>query len=397
MEDIYRGLEPQVKRDEIKEICVVEEMKKAVRTDVAHRAFGFQFPVISCGATYACKKVWGYAPVAADGSACFQVPAGVPIYFMALDAQGRAVQRMRSFTHLMAGEVQGCVGCHEPRQQATSFAKRGVPPRQPDPLRPPEWGEAIGFDYASIVQPVLDRHCVQCHHGAAPAGKVDLVGDKTDFFNVSYELLARGRRRAGEAEWDSPYVSWIPTYNGMEQNILEVTPKAWGSPRSKLADLVLSGHPDQIGQPRVHIDERSTRRILAWIDLNVPYYGTSETAYPTHKGCRQIYPTDLDKTLADVARRRCTECHREGNIPRQFWTRITNPQMNPFLLAPLAKSAGGSEACGKAVFQTTDDPDYQAILNTFAPVIKMLQERPRMDMAGAHPADVDRSCLGDVN
>ena len=68
---------------------------------------------------------------------------------------------------------------------------------------------------------------------------MDLCGDKTDFFNVTYEVLARGRKRAGEAEWDSPYVNWIPTYNGMEQNILEVTPKAWGSPRSKLADVLL--------------------------------------------------------------------------------------------------------------------------------------------------------------
>ena len=114
---------------------MVEEMRKAVRTDVANRAFGFQFPVISCGATYAGKRVWGYAPVAVDGSACFRVPAGRPIYFLALDAEGRALQRMRTFTHLMPGEVQGCVGCHEPRHETV-----GVPrlvARVPDRLRPP--------------------------------------------------------------------------------------------------------------------------------------------------------------------------------------------------------------------------------------------------------------------
>ena len=43
------------------------------------------------------------------------VPTGMPLYFMALDAQGRAVQRMRSFTHFMPGEQQGCIGCHESR------------------------------------------------------------------------------------------------------------------------------------------------------------------------------------------------------------------------------------------------------------------------------------------
>jgi hypothetical protein len=394
LQDVYLGLEPHVKRGEIQEICVVEEMRKIVRTDVNNRAFGFQFPVISCGATYAAKKVWGYAKVAPDGSACFQVPAGKPVYFMALDANGRALQRMRTFTHLMSGETQGCIGCHEPRQHVAAAVARKT--RVPDRLRPPEWGEAVGFDYARVVQPVLDAHCVKCHAGPTPPAKVDLCGDATDFFNVSYETLARGRKRAGEAEWDSPYVNWIPTYNGMEQNILEVTPKAWGSPRSRLAEVLLSGHPDQDGKPRVKLETRETRRLLAWIDLNVPYYGTSETTHPETRGCRQLYPAGLDKALAEVAKRRCAECHENGAVPRQFWTRIANPQLNQFLTAPLAKAAGGSGVCGKAVFQTTADPDYQAILRSFDPVLAELRERPRTDMAGAKAAVVDRSCLGSL-
>jgi len=394
LQDVYRGLEPYVKRGEVKEICVVEEMRKVVRTDVKNRAFGFQFPVISCGATYAAKKVWGYAPVAPDGSAFFQVPAGRPIYFLALDAAGRAVQRMRTFTHLMPGENQGCVGCHEPRQQVVAGPRAA--PRSPDPLRAPDWGQGVGFDYARVVQPVLDAHCVKCHSGPAPPAKVDLCGDTTDFFNVSYEVLARGRKRVGEAEWDSPYVNWIPTYNGMEQNILEVTPKAWGSPRSKLAEILLAGHPDANGAPRLKLDPREIRRMLAWIDLNVPYYGTSETTHPETVGCRRIYPEGLDSTLADVAKRRCAECHDGGRIPRPSWTRLVNPQINSFLLAPLAKAAGGSGACGKAVFASPTDPDYQAVLRLFDPVLANLRTRPRTDMAGARPADVDRSCLGSL-
>jgi hypothetical protein len=314
---------------------------------------------------------------------------------MALDTQGRALQRMRTFTHFMPGEIQGCMGCHESRQQTAAIPP--IKPRQPDPLRPPEWGEAVGFDYSAIVQPVLDAHCVKCHGSATPAGKLDLCGDKTDFFNVSYEALARGRKRSGEAEWDNPYTSWIPTYNGMEQNILEITPRAWGSPRSKLADLLLSGHADTNGVPRVQMEPREIRRVLAWIDLNVPYYGTSETAYPEKKGCRQLYPAELDNTLADVAKRRCAECHQDGKVPRQFWTRIQNPQMNNFLLAPLAKEAGGRGACGQSVFASTDDPDYLAILRTFESVTMQLRLRPRMDMPGAKPADVDRSCLGKLD
>jgi hypothetical protein len=394
LQDVYRGLEPHVQRGEIHEIAVVEEMRKAVRTDVANRAFGFQFPVISCGATYAGKLVWGYAPVAADGSAVFSVPAGRPIYFLAMDAQGRALQRMRTFTHLMPGEVQGCVGCHEPRQETVGVAHLRT--RAPDPLRAPAWGAGIGFDYSAHVQPVLDAHCIQCHSGPLPAGRVDLSGDKTDFFNVSYETLARGRKRSGESEWDSPYVNWIPTFNGMEQNILEITPKAWGSPRSRLADLLLERHPDPDGAPRIGLDPKEVQALLAWIDLNVPYYGTSETAYPDRPGCRQLYPQELDRTLAEVAQRRCAECHDGGAIPRPIWTRINNPHLNTFLVAPLPREAGGSGACGKTVFASNEDPDYQAILATFDPVLSELNARPRMDMPGARPAEVDRNCLGDL-
>jgi hypothetical protein len=191
MQDVYRGLEPHVKRGKIKQIAVVQEIEKSRFADKKYRVFGFQFPVVSCGATYAPKKIWGYATVEEDGSAHFRVPASVPIYFMAIDSHGRAVQRMRSFTHLMPGEVQSCIGCHEPRSHTSRMGKRPIAAsNEPQELTPPEWGP-IGFSYAHIVQPVLDRHCVQCHGAVEPPKGVDLTGDKTDFFNVSYETLAR--------------------------------------------------------------------------------------------------------------------------------------------------------------------------------------------------------------
>ena len=63
--------------------------------------------------------------------------------------------------------------------------------------------------------------------------------------------------------------------------------------------------------------------------------------------------------MKDVSARRCASCHKQG-VPRKFYTRITNIQDNSFLLAPLAKSAGGTQACGQAVFASTSDADYQA-------------------------------------
>jgi hypothetical protein len=388
LQDVYKGLEPHVKRGQIKRIRVVQEMSKSVRIDPSLRAFGFQFPVISCGATYAGKMVLGEVAVEPDGSAYFRVPARVPIYFMVLDEKGRALQRMRSFTHLMPGETQGCIGCHEPRRQTPPVRRGPVYGMSPKDLEKPEWG-VLGFDYSRIVQPILDKHCAECHNPVDSPGGLDLTAGKTDYFNVSYDVLARDN----QGPKGSPYVNWIPTYNGQEQNILEVTPLAWGSPQSKLAEVVLSGHPDSDGKPRFQLDEKSRRRILAWIDLNVPYYGTSETAYPDNIGCRRICPEDLDNVLAEVAKRRCSQCHQDGKIPRRVWTRITEPELNNFLLAPLAKSAGGAEKCKKVIFADTSDRDYQAILKTFRPVMKTLKQTPRMDMPAGRPApNVSRVC-----
>lgn len=375
VEDVYKGLGFDAGSTRISQIAVVQEIEKSKFADVKYRAFGFQFPVVSCGATYAPKKVWGFAQVEEDGSAHFEVPAQVPVYFMALDQHGRAIQRMRSFTHFMPGERQSCVGCHADRNYVTPnvSARPLAAMRPPEPLQEPEWG-VRGFSYAHIVQPVLDQHCVECHNVRDRAGGVDLSGDKTDFFNVSYEILAR-QGNPGE----NPYTKWIPTFNGLEANILEIRPWYWGSPASKLADIIMSGHPDADGTPRVALDTHSQRRVFAWIDLNVPYYGTSESNHYDLVGCRQMLPGNLEQVLAEVAARRCVKCHANG-VPREPYVRITAVENNSFLLAPLARAAGGTQRCGEAVFSNQDDPDYRALRDTFLPIDQLLRDKPRMDM-----------------
>ncbi len=407
MQDVYNGLEPQVKRGEIKQLVVVQEVEKSTHSPQNNKrpdgqgmrniaVFGFQFPLVSCGATYAPKKVWGTVDVAEDGSAAFKVPSEVPIYFLALDNEGRTVQRMRTFTHLMPGEVQACIGCHADRNLAMpSPSARAKAHAEPQELHPPAWG-VKGFSYPEVVQGVFDRHCVSCHNERRQDGNVDLSGDMTDFFNVSYDVLCRTGTQGQDkwslhgspsgAEYDkvrgmSPYVEWIWTINGAETNILEIAPRRWGSPASKLAEIIRSGHPDKAGKPMVNVPDEDRRRVYLWMDLNIPYYGTSSSNHKDQLGSRRMMPLDLDKTLAEVASRRCAECHKTG-IPRKFYTRVMNPQNNSFLLAPLSKQAGGTEKCGKAVFASTNDGDYQKILHTFDPIHALLKERPRADMPG---------------
>jgi len=407
MQDVYSGLEPHVKRGEIKQIAVVQEVEKSTHTPMLNNrpdgpglrniaVFGYQYPLVSCGATYAPKKVWGFADVDPDGGAAFKVPSEVPIYFLALDAEGRTLQRMRSFTHLMPGEVQGCVGCHAERNSVTSHganqpAMRGVPA----PLQEPDWG-VKGFGYQEVVQGVFDRNCVECHNEREQPGNVDLTGDMTDFFNVSYDILCR-TGTYGEQNWVqnntpsgpahdkqrgmSPYAEWIWTINGSGHNVLEIAPRRFGSPASLLAEIIRTGHPDEDGKPRLDVPDQDRRRVYLWLDLNIPYYGTSSSNHKARLGSRRMLPADLDSTLAEVAARRCASCHADG-IPRKFYTRVMKPENNSFLLAPLSEQAGGTRKCGTAVFSSKDDPDYRKILKTFEPIHELLKQRPRADMEG---------------
>jgi hypothetical protein len=371
--DVTIGLGDAVKRGEIKRIAVVQEMEKDLRSETSQRQFGFQFPVVSCGATYAPKRVWGFAKVEEDGSAHFEVPANLPLYFLPLDAEGRAVQRMRTLTHFMPGERQSCIGCHSDRNYVSSAAISGRPAtaamRPAQKLEEPDWGNRDGFSFDRVVQPVLDKHCVSCHDGGT---EPDLSGDRTDYFNVAYENLARrgtqaehgGDARGGMAGFGrNPYTSWIPTFNGCESNILEIAPKTWGSPVSPLADLVIHGHPDGKGEKRVHLTAAERQRILMWIDLNVPYYGTSQSRQPDLRGCRRVVPENLDAVLDEISKRRGIQ------LPKTFYIRLDHPERNPFLATPLAKGD----------FISTEDPDYQRILGCFKNVPEALDQRIDVD------------------
>ena len=371
VQDVYIGLGEHVKRGEIKKIAVIQEMEKDIRADTSKRQFGFQFPVVSCGATYAPKRVWGFTDVEADGSAHFLAPANVPIYFLPLDAEGRALQRMRTFTHFMPGERQSCIGCHADRNYVSispaQIGKSIAAQRPPARLVPPPWGSDNGFSFAQTVQPVLNRHCVKCHSGDDGAPEPELTGDRTDYFNVAYENLARkgtGAESGGDVKaymknfGKNPYTSWIPTFNGLEENILWITPKTWGSPVSRLSQLVSTGHPGKDGKPRISLTDDERLRIHMWIDLNVPYYGTSQSRQNDLRGCRRILPQSLTNTVKDIEQRRGIK------LPYQFYVRYDHPERNAWL----------KEGLAKGIFKGKDDPDYKRLLD------EIVKARPMLDL-----------------
>ena len=125
---------------------------------------------------------------------------------------------------------------------------------------------------------------------------------------------------------------------------------------------------------------------------------------------RELVPDDFYKILKDVEARRCNDCHnkpqkREGwfnwanrarklnnapqALPLESFLRWEKPELNNFMLAPLAKSAGGTEMNGKFVFADKNDPDYQKLLRAFDKVIELQKTQPRMDWPGAKEVRVD--------
>jgi len=170
MQDIYEGPGlAGVPRGTIRELRVVALDFRAAgvgRNGNRGAAGGalVSTPISINNGSWDVKKVLGTARIHDDGSACFSVPARTPMYFQALDEQGQMVQTMRSWVTLQPGESVSCVGCHEhkngapPVRQFTRAMKAG-----PQKLRP-FYGPTRGFSFIKEVQPILDKHCIKCHH-----------------------------------------------------------------------------------------------------------------------------------------------------------------------------------------------------------------------------------------
>ncbi|HRR57855.1 MAG TPA: hypothetical protein P5057_12920, partial [Acidobacteriota bacterium] len=168
------------------------------------------------------RMLLGTVPVEEDGSAYFRAPARKPLYFQAVDGDGRAVQSMRSITYLQPGERRSCVGCHEPPGTASParpdlMALR----REPSTIEPGPEGTRP-MSYPLLVQPVLDRHCVRCHDGSQGEWKAPpvLTGEPEGAFTQSYASL-------------KPFVRW---YEWGDKSIREIgtEPGRSGADESRL-------------------------------------------------------------------------------------------------------------------------------------------------------------------
>ena len=265
--DVYRGLEG-VPRGTVKYLRVMEQIPKPWAAEV-DPARGEDRTADGIGGHLAVSwnaHIWiavlrGIAPVEADGSACFEVPARRNLFFQALDENFMEVQRMRTFINLEPGEQRSCIGCHEHRTQAPAGHAALALTRPPATLaaQPGEVAPRALY-YPTDVQPIFDRHCVRCHDGHDPKAAPDLRGELTTQFSRSYENLLEGKQVDAIREWNGGGYAM--------ENAPAVPPYSHGSHRSKLVDLLRRGHYES------ELSREEWIKLVTWIDCGAPYYGS---------------------------------------------------------------------------------------------------------------------------
>ncbi len=370
VQDIYQGLDG-VKRGAVKWLRVLEETSRVSASPGGAQPYNQTF-LVSAALAFSVKNYLGVVPVSADGSAYFEVPAGRAVYFQALDGKGRVVQSMRTFVQAAPGTTRSCIGCHEHKFRAPDAgAVHLALERKPHQLQPESWGSGF-VDYPSMVQPVLDRHCVGCHGGAKGiAAGLDLSGGWTEHFNISYENLVNRRETQLTAYW----IAGIDCMNGTAHWSAQLfPPRRHGSGAAPLAELLINGHGGRIP----NLTRRERDLILAWIDSNGLYHGTWDY---TENGCAiRNWKATQQALAATMQAAGCARCHGDGKRPPAVtndWINLKEPHYSRILRAPLAE---GKEGFGLGVCREgkADRQRLRLLWNGYAHAVLPLDRFPRL-------------------
>jgi hypothetical protein len=353
IQNVYQGTHMKsIEPGTVKKIRVIEVLSKRGLSESSWEGLGGQNPGVNW-TEFNPKQVLGTVPVETDGSAHFAVPSDRFVYFQLLDENDMMVQSMRSGTSVHSGERLACVGCHESRSSASPSSGRELATlasmRVPSKLSP-WYGPPRPFSYQNEIQPVLDKHCIQCHDfGKEGAKKIVLAGDTNSTFNVSYMELWRQRLVGGIGAGPAGHLP----------------PRSWGSSASPLIRQLREGHQN------VKLDAESMNRLITWTDLNGPYYPTTYCAYPDNPPGRSPLNEEEMEILGELT----------GFFPEEVLEAIRykgprisfdRPQLSP-CLGSLAKNS----------------PKYRKALALIRKGQERLKERPRADMPGFVPWERD--------
>ncbi len=254
----------------------------------AYRGVGGQMNRVGFDGPWDIKRVLGTVPVEPDGSAHFRVPANTPISIQPLDADGHALQLMRSWMTAMPGESLSCVGCHDRGGAAPRAGGSRALAREPSEISP--WrGASGGFSFRREVQPLLDAQCVSCHDGRP--GAPDFRDGPDVVLRAGADAYNRG------AVFPPSYLalrSFVRTPT-IESDLHLLMPAEYHAGTTRLVQVLRKGHHG------VSLDAEAWERLAAWIDLNTPAHGTwSECAGSDRVSAPRKSRRDLDRRLSGV-------------------------------------------------------------------------------------------------
>ncbi len=367
LENVYHGRKMNgLKPGTIKKLLVLQQLPKPVN-------FSGGMQPLTIGGSFTLAKIVGTVPVEEDGSAYMEVPALRSLFFVALDENDLAVKRMHSFLIMQPGETTSCVGCHEQRTQAPRPVRNDLLAmrRPPSPVEPIS-GVPDVIDFPRDIQPILDKHCVECHSPDKFEAMVDLTGDKTAMYTMSY--------------WTMQSHGLVS--DGRNREYSNYDPYKIGSSASRLISMIDQGHYG------VKVSSHERDLIRLWIDTSATYPGTYASL-----GCGAYYAPMPYREMAA----RCGECHvhdavnnkrkaikvmrfgRPSSTHAGTSYNLSRPEKSLVLLAPLAKDAGGLELCSKVVLQNKQDPLYKQMLQAVQVGRHLLMKGKRFDMPGFRP------------
>ena len=419
LSNVYRGRKMGgLKPGTVKELLIYEVLPKPINYSGA-------MSEMSSGGAFAVERLLGSVPVSPEGSAYFNVPPLRSLFFVALDEKGHCVKRMHSFTSVMPGELNSCIGCHEDRGDAPTpddglrLAKltRNEKPVDPTPVA----GVPEIIDYMRDVQPILDRHCLACHNPDREEGGFNISGHWAPLYTIGYQQMS-WRELFGDNRVMLPYAKH-------ERSNFE--PYEIGTGSSRLLRLIEEGHEG------VKMPPEEQKIVRYWLDAGAAYAGTyacnshgSIGHYVMNNNSRDDKNWPETAAYEDVLVRRCDSCHAPNdeakkpgsyNQPAQFYVLywppevhqknlfiarsmaqdggrfnrhvifdLSYPELSKAARAPLAASAGGLGVCqaksGKAVFADKNDPDYKKIVDYVARGRKyILEENNRFTMSFESP------------
>jgi hypothetical protein len=225
---------------------------------------------------------------------------------------------------------------------------------------------------------VLDRYCIDCHGLKETAGKINLLGtiDATEE-NVAATFHRLLPSTAYASLTGAGRLVKIAQYGG---ETWYSRPKDYFAHGGTLAPLLLKAH-EGVDLSR---DPPARQRIIDWLDLNAPLYGT----YSWNKDeWRRPNPEGEQALRAHIRQRFGEEL---AGQPFAALVNVALPEESRILKAPLALAAGGWGQLERGGWKSADDPAYRKMCEL---VQAAIQPSPYQDIAGTCGRDANCRCL----